>query len=325
MTVETGTDPRLTGRLNLESMHGIEIGALYNPRIRKSAGDISYLDHETADGLRAKYADNPIASVHSDAVVDVDFVLRPGHTLREAVGAAAPFDYAVAAHVFEHLPNPLGWLNEVGEILTPTGFLCLVIPDKRYCFDARRETTTPAQLVDSYLRSLTRPSFHQIFDHHTGFLGDVSPPDLWAGNVDPQQLRRQDVADPVVFAYERCKELEATGAYEDVHCSSFTPTSFVTALETFAALSLLPFEVVDLFPTEPGSFEFFATLQRSDDPARIRQSIAWAAEQAADPASPSERGESMIVSTMEKRAIELKRRVMTRARRLFKPARRNVR
>ena len=67
-------------------------------------------------------------------LVNVDFVLEQG-PLREIAANEAPFDYAIASHVFEHLPDPIGWLTELHSLLSPGGVIALAIPDKRYTFD----------------------------------------------------------------------------------------------------------------------------------------------------------------------------------------------
>jgi hypothetical protein len=41
-----------------------------------------------------------------------------------------------------HVPDPIGWLHEVGEILADDAPLVLVVPDKRYCFDLYHQRTS---------------------------------------------------------------------------------------------------------------------------------------------------------------------------------------
>lgn len=302
-------------------MRGLEIGALHNPRLPRDHPNAFFLDHASAEELREKYATNALMVSHVDDIVDVDFVWRPGQTLTEAVGAEAPFDFVLASHVVEHIPNPIGWLQQVAAILSEGGLASLIVPDKRYCFDAKRSVTAPGQWIDAYLRGIDRPTFHQIFDHESNFLGEVSAADLWDG-LDPRPLRRGDVEDPDQFAFALCLARGAVGSFVDVHCSAFTPESFVGLVQLSARLGLLPFSIRSFFPTEPGSFEFYCTLMRLPDSLdgperRTRQLESCASALAACHRAETSEGSGdgsrvvMDLSERERRLIAAKRATMS--------------
>src|SRR6266536_4434727 len=229
-------------------MRGLEIGALHNPRLPVGHRNSYFVDRATADELRVKYAEDPAMTAHTAEIVDVDYVWRPGTRLRDAVGADAPFDFVVASHLIEHIPNPIGWFQQVAEILRPGGIISLVVPDKRFCFDARRDVTVAARWVDAYLRDLDQPSYEQIYDAEANRVVGVDTATLWNG-IDPAGLVRQDVADPDVYAYQRCLALSSQTEFIDVHCSTFTPESFVDLFDTAVRLGLVPFEILEVFPT----------------------------------------------------------------------------
>ncbi len=253
---------KVLGDTDLSRARVLEIGALHNPRLRKDEADVSYLDIAPADALRSKYQENPKAAPHLENLVDVDYIWKPGQTLHDAAGGQT-FDLVIASHVIEHVANPIGWLAQVSELLTDGGRLSLVVPDKRYCFDANRQLTTVADLVDAYLRGLEAPSTRQIYDCEANFM-DVSADELWAG-VDVSQRRRTDVPDPDVHAYQLCLQIAASGEYRDEHCSTFTPVSFLRLLATLAKLELCALRVQAIHPTERGSYEFFAMLSKQTD------------------------------------------------------------
>ena len=52
------------------------------------------------------------------------------------------YDFVLAAHVLEHIANPLQALQEWTRVLTPEGVLLVVVPDKRGGFDHRRPFTS---------------------------------------------------------------------------------------------------------------------------------------------------------------------------------------
>ena len=265
--------------------------------------------------LRAKYEGNPDAGSHLANLVDVDYVCRPPATLLETVGAEAPFDFVIASHVIEHIPDVVGWLQEVAAILAPGGLLKLVVPDKRYCFDVNRPLTTMADLVDAHLRGLRVPSFRQMYDMAANFI-PVDATDLWSGK-DVSHQRRTDVGDPDRFAYQFCIEQKQTGAYEDVHCSTFTPSSLVELVRRLQVLDLIPFVIDAVHPTPSGDYEFFATLRKAE-PRELderRESVSKPSDEPMTASSSSRPGHvKMEISPLERRLIEGKRKAATRLR-----------
>ena len=161
---------RLLGTLDLTSGPGIEFGPLAAPLVRKTKGDVVYVDHATRVDLTAKYAGD--AAVDARHIVDVDVVWtgQPLHTCLPH----RDYAYVVASHVIEHLPDPVGWLMEIAGILRPGGIVILAVPDKRYTFDRFRQLTTVSDLLDAYLRKSRRPSPGQVFDQ-VAYRADIDP------------------------------------------------------------------------------------------------------------------------------------------------------
>jgi ubiquinone/menaquinone biosynthesis C-methylase UbiE len=141
---------------------GLEVGALTHPIVTRDMGKIRYIDHATTEELRSKYAHDP--NVDIAKIVDVDYVWGK-EGLPELVGNDAPFDYLVASHVIEHVPDFIGWLKEIHTVLKVGGILSLVIPDKRYCFDYRRSVTQTADVIEAFLHHSRKPTVRQVFDY----------------------------------------------------------------------------------------------------------------------------------------------------------------
>ena len=239
-------------------MDGIEIGPLANPVVRKNEGPVRYADHANTEELRRKYQGH---GWDTNTIVDVDISLS-GRSLLEAIGRGST-DYVIASHVFEHIADPVTWLHDVHTALRPGGIVSLVIPDKRYCFDAKRPTSTTGELVDSFLAKRTNPTFKQVYDFWACYCS-VDAGAVWSGAVDPMELPFSGTREN---AYRKCLELKQSTAYADVHCWVFTPDSFMKSLGELAELSLLPFRPVSFFPTQPGDLEFFVSLQAVDSNA----------------------------------------------------------
>jgi SAM-dependent methyltransferase len=318
---------KTVGLIDVASMRGLEIGALHSPRLRRDQANIRYLDHATKDQLREKYANNPLAAPYADALVDVDYVWSPGRSLRDIVGDDAPFDFVIASHVIEHIPDPVGWLRQLGGILRVGGILSLVVPDQRYCFDANRQLTTAADLIDAYLREIEVPTYRQVYDHESNFLGAVDANVLWRG-LDVRGHRRADVEDADRFALERCLELRDTGVYQDVHCSTFTPWSFLKLFAILVRLDLLDFRILAFYPTEHNDYEFFVTLERLDTSVRgpvLRDAQLCSIPPLDDDESAKPAGKGTLtaaVSPREEQLLQLKRRCMAALRGTWLRARR---
>lgn len=140
---------------------GLEIGPSHNPIAPKKKGyKVHILDHASAEELRAKYLNH---GLNLDNIEEVDFIWQ-GQPLPELIGKKHCYDWIIASHVAEHLPDLIAFLQQCEELLKPKGVLSLVIPDKRYCFDYFQPLSTTGMLLDAYAEQRTRPSQGQIFD-----------------------------------------------------------------------------------------------------------------------------------------------------------------
>ena len=302
------------------AMRGLEIGPLANPRVRKAEGPVFYLDHATTAELRAKYEQNETLRPQIDALVEVDFVQHEGDRLVDVVGSQAPFDYLIASHVIEHIPDLVGWLEEIAAVLRPGGIFSLVVPDKRFCFDINRTPTETSLLVDAYLRGLRHPSYQQIFDNFSRTVtvdGMVDTVGLWEGTVDYDGVLRSDVANPSLAAFQVCLEHRDHPDHPiDIHCHVFTPASFLRLVAELTDLGLIDYEVAAFTPTPRNALEFYVSLRKIDRSGtadevreRLRRALRAVENGTVTPAA-SDR-DSITLSPLERRLIATKRGVMT--------------
>jgi len=234
---------------------GLEIGPLFSPIVTRELGQVFYVDHDSTEGLRAKYEQIPEVDVSK--IVEVDYVWGEKR-LSELTGDRAPFDYVIASHVVEHVPDLVGWLAEVHQILKPGGILSLAIPDRRYCFDYFRSNTRLADVVEAYLVGSRKPTPRQIFDH-------IASAVKWNGNiawgVPPVETELVPVHSHLA-AWERAKVSLAEDAYWDVHCWVFTDTSFLELFKALVQLNLIEYRIAQFYRTE--GCEFFVSLEALD-------------------------------------------------------------
>lgn len=259
----------LNQHLNVTNLNGLEIGALTRPVVCQSnlskQGSISYLDHLPTEALVKKYADDP--DVVTEEILPVSYVCPEGD-LPAAVGETQ-FDYVVAAHVVEHVPNLISWLSMLESILQPGGSIFLVIPDKRFTFDYRRPVTTPGKYISAYLKQVTKPELSDIYDHislSTKMRGDL----IWAGLHDDDKLE---------YVNNSSEALKITGQvfekdlYIDTHVGVFTPSSFITILQHIIANKFVQLEVTAFEDTNQNEIEFFILLRKR--PAEFTSDNVW--------------------------------------------------
>ncbi|HBK07099.1 MAG TPA: class I SAM-dependent methyltransferase [Acetobacteraceae bacterium] len=243
--------------IDLRQERGIEIGALAAPIVTKAESDIRYVDWADQQTLKAKYAHDP--NVDVDKIVPVDGIWGD-NSLKQSLSDETGFGYAIASHVIEHVPDMIGWLGEIAEVLRPGGRLTLAIPDRRFTFDYLRQETRVGDLIDAWMRRNRRPSPANVFDFCANSV-IVDAGTAWRGPLDRGNLTHY--TDPR-SALRMARE-SFDGAYHDTHCWVFTPESLLRILIDLVDLDLLPYRCARFHTTEPGSIEMFLILERMAD------------------------------------------------------------
>lgn len=320
---------------------GLEIGALDSPIAPRDGCNVRYVDVTATDRLREQFRAD--SNVNVDDIVDVDFVLRGDdgsiRSLAEVAAPGGPYDWVLASHVIEHVPDLIGWLTDIAEVLADDGYLLLVVPDKRYTFDTLRPLTTVGQILEAHTLRLKTPSERAIFDH---FRSIVSVPavDLWAGRSGSDY--------PSVCTFEeavniRRAALDETGRYIDVHVWLFTPAVLVEQIVELGRLGACDFVVEGIIVTAPNELEFYVALRRvprdldswqaqvvraqglrtlpDDQTVPDVQTVPAKPEEFSHMQSPEQspivESDDAALSEREVRLIQLKRRVMRGIYRVF--------
>jgi Methyltransferase domain len=254
----TVRDERIRRNINVSCGMGLEIGPLFSPLVLRGEADIRYVDIQSAADLREHYRGDP--AVKLDDIVDADYILIQADGSVLSVGAAAaagaPFDWILASHVIEHIPDLVAWFRDLSSIMSPGARLSLVIPDRRYCFDALRPPTTVGDILLAHDNRDTRPSARAVFDYFSSVV-TVSTADLWEG-VAPDSSALIYTIDQAAGMLERSR----SGEYMDSHVWLFTPAEFVDQMSVLSQLGLLDFVLIDIIPTAPGELEYYVTLER---------------------------------------------------------------
>jgi len=238
---------------------GLEIGPSHNPLAPKSSGfNVEIVDHLSRQDLIAKYTSH---NIDLSNIEEVDYIWKGG-ALVDLIGQKAKYDFIIASHVIEHLPDPISFINDCFLLLKPQGVLSLVIPDKRYCFDFFQQITTVGQLVDAHLSKPVQPSPGQILDHHLSASASV-------GRIAWASSDSVNMPDSLVHSFDEAKFIfenaMRTGEYVDVHCWRFTPETFELAINDLVSLNLISLNLGYLSATN--GCEFYASFIKDDSVA----------------------------------------------------------
>ncbi len=127
-------------------------------------GDILYADHRSTDDLRSKYATHDsVVGEGAQPLVDVDLVLEH-QSLAEALGpprrsitsSPATSSSIFPTHRLVERPRRRAARRRV---------IFLAVPDKRFTFDFRRQTSRTADLIGHHVAGATVASPTQVFDY----------------------------------------------------------------------------------------------------------------------------------------------------------------
>lgn len=240
---------------------GLEIGPSYNPIAPKSAGfDVRILDHDTQDGLVAKYRTAGLSEAELARIEPVDYVWAGGD-ITQVIEPDTRFDFIVAAHVIEHTTDVIGLLNSAATLLKPSGVLSLIVPDKRFTFDRARPLSTAGQIVEAHLLPRTFHGPAAFIDTHLYSVRNHGDGMVWDRATDTRLNLAQCSWEAVRHTVGTVMSDEY---YHDIHRWVFTPESLVLLVNDLRHLGFIDMEVASLTPTD--SYEFFLTLRRAIAP-----------------------------------------------------------
>lgn len=211
---------RLSGR-------GLEIGALARPMVTHPGMQVEYVDQLPLDELRRMYPELATCDVVSpDIVADA--------TTLQGVPDRA-YDFLIAAHVLEHLANPILALENWCRVVRPGGHVYIVLPDKRLTFDRPRPRTTLEHLILDY----REPSEVRDFEHYLEYARFVHRATGDAALAEARKLR---------------------DARYSIHFHVFTPMDAL-ALVRWCAENVHPVTIAAGPDSKPSFSEFHLLLQ----------------------------------------------------------------
>lgn len=137
-------------RLNLRPLirgDGIEVGPGTNPFVLPDADtQVRYIEAAPLDEWIGNYG----RALDPDSLKSLWASYVIGDAVKLDVIPDGALDFIFSSHVFEHLSNPLGVLDNWRRKLRPGGLVAAVIPDLRYCFDLRQPPSTLTDWASEY-------------------------------------------------------------------------------------------------------------------------------------------------------------------------------
>jgi SAM-dependent methyltransferase len=231
---------------------GIEIGPWFAPLAPKREGyDCLSLDVFDTERLKKNAEQDPHLDKSVIACIEPVDVIGSSTEIYDVIaarGELSRFDYIISSHNFEHLPNPIKFLQGCEQVLKPDGYLSMAIPDKRGCFDYFRPTTTIGSWLEAFLQKRDRPTLIQTFEQmifDSRFILNGEELINFFIEEDPSKIQ---VLKKLRDAYNLLIERHSNGntAYHDTHCWVFTPASLQLLLLELGYLGLTGFQVEEI-------------------------------------------------------------------------------
>ena len=151
---------------------GIEIGASHMPiEVDKTCCSVRYVDR-----LNEGEIDQNFPELRESTLVPVDVICD---VVNDGLSpfADGSLDFAIASHLLEHVPNPLGFIQECHRVLRAGGYLYLGIPDKEFTFDRDRKRTPLAHLIADFRAGARAIDEEHLVDYLTKAAKEAIPED----------------------------------------------------------------------------------------------------------------------------------------------------
>lgn len=238
----------------------LEVGPLNRPVICKNEyKNVYYTDIRSTDEIKALYTGNEYLkttgiNVDVSTIENIDYVLRDSY--EETFLKTEKFDYVVASNVLEHVPDLIFTLKDIGTVLKSGGKLCVIYPDKRYCFDHFREAVSFRDAFDTFIRG-PEQNARLVFDFYMSVVKENSPVKYWYPN-EIESLIPQNEFKKANDLYQEALDGKII---DDVHYWPFTDIGFARFLYDCIRARLLPFHCVGIYPTQEKGIEFLTVLE----------------------------------------------------------------
>jgi len=249
---------------------GIEIAPWFRPLAPKNKGyNCKILDVFSKQQLLERaISDSNISRESHSLLEEVDFIGSATEIINLVPKKQhGTFDYIISSHNFEHLPNPIKFLQGCEIVLNPSGRLIMAMPDQRACFDYFRPHTTTAEWIEAYLGEQKKPNKRQLFEFKSYFSEYWSNTErISAFSLDHPREKIVCTGD-IVKEFKKWVEASDMDQYTDAHCSVMTPSSFKLMIMECNLLKLTSLRIKEI--SETYDCEFVVVMEKSEEQVDI--------------------------------------------------------
>lgn len=222
--------------IDVQHVKMLEIGAVDEPTFTKHEANIYFVDAHKNERC-------------ADAIVAVDYII---HSNEYEKYIHDRFDVIIADNVFEHISNPIRWLQTLNALLEDNGYVFLRIPEYNVIFDKFRAPTTFAHILTDYIRNV--PDLDPEHSVEVGIYYDMN------------YVREENKL------HEKINFKRSLNDYNNphygVHCHTFSCRSFVNKImKPILMLGVVDFKFLEC--SESGTGEFIIALQKSQEEVNL--------------------------------------------------------
>lgn len=229
---------------------GLEIGPSLRPCAPKREGyHVEIVDWLDREGLVDKYRE---MGLDTSKIEEVDYIWD-GRSYAEVTGKRGSYDYIIASHVIEHVPDFIGFLNDCASMLKPNGILSLAVPDKRFTLDHFRMVTTTGKVINDYLSKEKYGSMGALTDYWNHVVrreGLLS----WRRTQDRKLKKNYEFVHDEEFNRQNYKDSVGVEGIRDFHQNVFTPASFELLIYELWEYELIALKIETLYDTTAEEF-----------------------------------------------------------------------
>lgn len=243
-----------------KEQYGLEIGPSLRPCAPKREGyHVETIDHLSRQELIEKYAS---MGLDTAKIEEVDYIWRGG-SYSDLTGKTDSYDYILASHLIEHVPDFVGFLNDCAHMLKMDGILSLAVPDKRYSLDHFRMVTTTGKVINDYLAGETCGSMGSLTDYwnHVVNRNGLTSWGKWRDIFTGRSYR---FIHDEAYNLKGYRESVGNPCFRDFHHNVFTPASFEMLIYELWEYRLIHLKIEALYRTRAG--EFIVAMKKTEDP-----------------------------------------------------------